>query len=352
MFRRVGLGAGLTALLLIPTAFAHHPSGTSSTGGAGAISTISASTLEQGQSVAGIVFEMVKMDTFSDAQLRDFAKKHIHAHGLDAILAPSFVFAYGLTKDLTLSARLPYIDRRDIREGHHSHGPAGDTVDYRGDAGGIGDLTLMAQYRFFNDQVSRTEAALLLGIKAPTGRTGVRDAYGELFGTEFQPGTGSWDGLFGVAFTKRFGAWSFDANVLYQLATKGTQDTDLGDRFQYNVGISYRVVGSTLPAPMYHGGPRPKSGHRHHHHEQPPAPRGPALDLVLEFNGEWHGREETAGVREPNSGGNVVYLSPGLRLSQGNMAGFVSVGVPVINDVNGFQVEPSWRLLTGIAVSF
>ena len=181
MFRRVGLGAGLTALLLTPAAFAHHPSGTSSTGSSGPIGTISATTLEQGQSVAGIVFEMVKMDTFSDAQLKDFAGKHIHAHGLDAILAPSLVFAYGLTKDLTLSARLPYIQRLDIREGSHSHGPAGNTVDYRGDSDGIGDLTLMAQYRFFNDQASRTEAALLLGIKAPTGRTGLRDGNGELF---------------------------------------------------------------------------------------------------------------------------------------------------------------------------
>jgi hypothetical protein len=351
MFRRVGLGAGLTALLLTPAAFAHHPSGTSSTGSSGPIGTISATTLEQGQSVAGIVFEMVKMDTFSDAQLKDFAGKHIHAHGLDAILAPSLVFAYGLTRDLTLSARLPYIQRLDIREGSHSHGPAGDTVDYRGNSDGIGDLTLMAQYRFFNNQASRTEAALLLGLKAPTGRTSLRDANGELFGAEFQPGSGSWDGLFGLAVTTRFGAWSFDANVLYQLATQGTQDTDLGDRFQYNVGISYRVIGSTLPSPMFHGGPRPKSGH-HHPHEEPPAPRGPALDLVLELNGEWHAREETAGVREPNSGGNVVYLSPGLRISSGNTAGFVSVGVPVINDVNGFQVEPSWRLLTGIAVSF
>ena len=43
---------------------------------------------------------------------------------------------------------------------------------------------------------------------------------------------------------------------------------------------------------------------------------------------------------------------PGAPDSSGNTAGFVSVGVPVINDVNGFQVEPSWRLLTGIAVSF
>jgi hypothetical protein len=352
MFRRVALGAGLFALLACPPAFAHHPAGTSSTGGSGPIATLSATTLDKGQSVAGIVLEMVKMNTFSDAQLVDFAGKHIHAHGLYAILAPSLVYAYGVTKDLTVSARLPYLDRRDIREGAHSHGPAGDTVDHRGDSGGIGDLTLMAQYRFLNDQLSRLEAAVLLGLKAPTGRTGVRDSNGELFAAEFQPGSGSWDGLFGLAFTKRFGAWSFDASALYQLATEGTQDTDLGDRLLYNIALSYRVMGGAAPGPMYHGGPG-KAGHHHHHpHEEPPAPRGPALDLVLELNGEWHAHEVSAGVREPSSGGNVVYLSPGLRLSLDAWSGFVSVGVPVINHVNGFQVEPDWRLITGVAVNF
>lgn len=352
MFPRVALGAGLFALFASQSAIAHHPAGASSTGGSGPIATLAATTLDKGQSVAGIVFEMVKMNTFSNAQLVDFAGKHIHAHGLDAILAPSLVYAYGVTRDLTVSARLPYLDRRDIREGSHSHGPAGDTVDHRGDSGGIGDLTLMAQYRFLNDQRSRMEAAVLLGLEAPTGRTGVRDVNGELFAAEFQPGSGSWDGLFGLAFTKRFGAWSFDASALYQLTAEGTQDTDLGDRLLYNLALSYRVMGA-VPGPMYHGGPGQKAGHQHRHpHEEPPAPRGPALDLVLELNGEWHAHEKTAGVREPNSGGNVVYLSPGLRLSLETWSGFVSVGVPVINHVNGFQVEPDWRLMTGIAVNF
>jgi hypothetical protein len=41
------------------------------------------------------------------------------------------------------------------------------------------------------------------------------------------------------------------------------------------------------------------------------APKGPALDLVLELNGEWHDHQRIAGVNDPNSGGNVVFLSPG-----------------------------------------
>jgi hypothetical protein len=365
MFRK-STGCAAVAVLAITAlpAFAHHPTGVSSTSGAGPIATISATTLDQGHSSVGVFFEMVKVDAFSDAQLTALAGQHVHAHSLDAILAPAFVFAYGLTSDLTVSARLPVIIRQDIREGEHTHGGGGavNSVVERGDSSGIGDLTLLGQYRFFNNRATRTEAALLFGVKAPTGETGVIDNTGERFEAEFQPGSGSWDALVGLAFTKRLSAWSFDANVLYQQINKGTQDTDLGDRFLYNAAVSYRVLGDAaastgrmnlgaMPDPMYHGGPKQR-GAQHTHAEPPPSPPGPALDLVLELNGEWHARQEIASVKNENSGGNVVYLSPGVRLSFDKWSGFASVGIPVINRTNGIQAEPDWRLLTGIAVNF
>jgi hypothetical protein len=345
MLRKSLPGAAAAALAFMPPALAHHPSGVAAAGDGGPIATISATTLEGRQSAAGVFFEMVGIDAFSDARLETLAGQHVHAHSLDAILAPTMVYAYGLTRDLTLSARLPVVIRQDIREGQHSHGPAGNTVDERGDAAGIGDLTLLGQYRFFHDRASRTEAAVLLGVKAPTGRTTVRDEAGERFETEFQPGSGSWDGLGGLAITQRFGAWSFDVNVLYQLAGKGAQDTVLGDRFLYNAAVTYR-----LPAPMYHGGPETRARHRHQQEE--PARPGHTLDLVLELNGEWHDRQAIAGVKDANSGGNVVYLSPGLRLGYDKWSAFASVGIPVSSEVNGAQAEPAWRLLTGLAVAF
>jgi hypothetical protein len=368
MLRTIALGAGVTALLACP-AFAHHPSGASSTGGAGPIATISATTLEKGQGVAGIVLEAVDIDPFSDAQLAGFAGNHVHAHSLDAILAPSLVIAYGLTADFTISARLPVIMRQNIREGSHHHpgggAPAENSVVELGDSSGIGDLSLLGQYRFLNNKAAQLEMAALVGVKLPTGRTNVVSNEGERFEAEFQPGSGSLDGLLGLAVTKRLGAWSFDSSVLYQLTGTGTQDTDLGDRLLYNAAVSYRILGGPagpdggpggrmhagLPEPMYHGGPKAHD-HRHDHHDEPPAAQGPALDLVLELNGEWHDRQGIGGVADPNSGGNVVYLSPGVRLSMDKWSGFVSVGVPVVNDMNGVQAEPDWRLLAGVSAGF
>jgi hypothetical protein len=231
-----------------------------------------------------------------------------------------------------------------------------------GDSSGIGDLTLLGQYRFYNNRAAQLEMAALLGVRLPTGKVNAVSNEGERFEAEFQPGSGSLDGLFGLAFTKRLGAWSFDANVLYQLTGTGTQHTDLGDRLLYNTAVSYRLYGGVpgsngrmhaglsepIDQPMYHGGPKAHD----HDHAEPPAPRGPALDLMLELNGEWHDHQRVGGVSDPNSGGNVVYLSPGVRLSMDKWSGFVSVGVPIVNDLYGAQAEPDWRLLTGVAVGF
>jgi hypothetical protein len=186
-----------------------------------------------------------------------------------------------------------------------------------GDSSGIGDLTLMGQYRFYNNRAAQLEMAVLVGANLPTGRTNAINNEGERFETEFQPGSGAFGGLVGLAVTKRVGAWSLDANVLYEANGTGAQDTDLGDRLLYNAGVSYRIYGGAgrsdgrmhagLPEPMYHGGPKAHD-HGHDHHHEDPAPRGPSLDLVLELNGEWHDRQRIAGVTDPNSGGNVVYL--------------------------------------------
>ncbi len=344
MLRKLALSAGAIALLAAHPAFAHHPSGSSPTSGAGPIATISATTLEKGQSVAGVVVEFISLDPLPLDKLGG----HPHPHNLDGIYSTSLVFAYGITNDLTLSLRLPFIRRTNIFD-HHE----GDL----GDAAGVGDLSVLGQYRFFSNRASQMEAALLFGAKLPTGDTSVSAANGERFEAEFQPGSGSVDYFLGLAFTKRFGAWSFDTNVLYQFTNEGVQDTNLGDRFLYNAAVSYRMYGFTgasgrmnagLPEPMYHGGPRAK----HHHEEAPPPSRGPALDLVLEVNGEWHDHQNVGGVKDPNSGGTTVYLSPGLRLSMDRWSSFVSVGVPIISEPNGLQPEPDWRILSGATVNF
>ena len=360
MDRKVAFCSGVFALLFAAPAFAHHPGGASNTGGAGPINTISASTLEAGHGAVAFLYEYIKFGGLGDPDLVAAAGKHIHAHSIGAIQSAIASAAYGVTDDFMVAVRVPYVRRTDIREGHHAHGAGGvaiNTIDVRGDSASIGDVTVLGQYRLFNNTATRTEAAFIAGLKLPTGATNHRDALGAIFETEFQPGSGSTDLLLGAAFTQRFGAWSFDANVLGTITGRGTQDTKLGDRFNYNAALSYRLVGYTaphvhasLPSSALAHGPVP---HRHAHPLEniPAAPRW-TVDAVLELNGEWHDRDETANVIDKNSGGHVLMLAPGLRVSYASFSGFASFGIPIVNQMNGLQSKTEYRVLTGIAYAF
>ena len=209
-----------------------------------------------------------------------------------------------------------------------------DGINRRGNSAGFGDVTLLGQYRFHNNAQTGTSAAVLFGFKAPTGSTNQRDAAGELFEAEFQPGSGSWDGLLGAAFTKRTGRWSFDVSGLYYLISTGTQDTNLGDRFLFGTAVSYRLVGATGSSKeieLHEYCMQPKNQTQEHclyhaNHDHSDMKKTPyTLDLVLELNGEWHDKQRIAGIPDPNSGGTTVYLSPGVRVGVDRFSGFVSV---------------------------
>jgi len=65
-----------------------------------------------------------------------------------------------------------------------------------------------------------------------------------------------------------------------------------------------------------------------------------------------HQKQATSGVVDQNSGGNVIYVPPGLRLSYDKWSSYVSVGIPVISEQNGMPPEPSWRLISGVSLAF
>ena len=188
-------------------------------------------------------------------------------------------------------------------------------------------------------------------LRTPTGKTGERDDQGELFEAEFQPGSGSWDPMLGIALSRAQGRWSVDGNVLYTIATEGTQHTDLGDRFHYNGAVTYRLKGGDAEA-AHEAMPHSHNGQSHHHDHAPLSPTGLVIDAVLELNGEWQAKQDVAGETDPNSGGNVVFLSPGVRVASNNWSGFVTVGLPIVNDLNGLQSEPTYRLFGGVLVGF
>lgn len=304
------------------TARAHHPSGGAGPVQAGAIRTITASTLQKGKLAIVLQTEFIDFDAFSDSEFRGYAASGNDVHSVDSIFHTVFAVGYGVSDDFLLSMKVSYENLNGIREVHHDEP---DEIHDHGDSKGIGDLVLFGQYRFVKVVRDDFESTLLFGLKLPTGKTSERDRESERFETEFQPGTGSWSPMVGIAATKLFGQLTVDANVLYTFSTEGAQDTDLGDLLNYNAALSYRVLKNTSLA----------------------------WDLIIEANGEWKAKQEIAGVKDENSGEHSLFIAPGTRLTINKQwSAYLSVGFPVFQDLNGIQNETMSRVVLGISASF
>jgi hypothetical protein len=306
-------------------------------GSASPMSTESGITMSKGSISTGIRSELIRLDEYSDHKLQELREADGDAdlHSVESLWSISASAAYAISDDFTVGFRIPFIMRDNIREPAHGHGHDDEDehvdIESLGDVEGIGDTTVFGQYRFFHNE--GTHVSALFGIKAPTGKTSRHSADGEeLLETEFQPGSGSWDGIMGFAFTQQLGAVSIDASTVYTVTSEGAQETDLGDIFSYNFALSYRLFGDNdlnFEATNF------------------------AVDTILELNGEWRDQEQTDGRKDNNSGGNILYLSPGLRFTSGKHVSLgASFGIPIVQDTNGDQVEPDYRIISSINVNF
>ncbi|MGE5892434.1 MAG: transporter [bacterium] len=301
------------------TSWAMHASLGAGSGHDGPITTIPGTTPPKGTFAVDINTEYFSYHTFTDRELIAFAQNDKEIHNVDYLLSYAVGMSYGILDNLTVHARLPYVLRNDIYE---SEPP--DEIHAHGDSRGLGDASIHLHHRIINESESNFSSSLLFGLKMPTGKTSDKDNDGNKFEAEFQPGSGSWDPSFGLAATKGFGHLSLDTNISYTLVTEGTQNTDLGDAFAYNLALAYPVLRN-----------------------------GARLAVILEANGIYRQKEEIDGVKDVNSGGNTIFLAPGFRFSLDNrFSAYASLGFPIVEDLNGDQNETNYRTVFGINVVF
>jgi hypothetical protein len=351
--------AAIFTLINDNVAMADHPTVGFSANTAGPVTTISAATLPSGKSAIDIRMEYITFDPFSDSELAGFAEKEMHLHSVDSLTSASTGLAYGVTDDLTLSARIQFVKRSNIREGaheeesddqvdqeensdgdHHRTRAANEqtTVHSHGDSSGLGDSTVLLQYRFHNSSSTGFSSSVLAGMKVPTGSTSETTKGGAKFGVEHQPGSGAWNPILGIAVSKSAGQLSYDANFLYTFAAEGKDNVDLGALFNYNAALSYRLIGGAQDD---------------HHHEANAQPghhdTNITFDLIVELNGEWRDKQEINGILDENTGGNTIMLSPGIRMTKKERwSAFLSAGLPVMQNLNGEQHKTNARILFGV----
>ncbi|MFL6731106.1 MAG: hypothetical protein ACJ8EP_02050 [Sphingomicrobium sp.] len=334
-----------TSLLAAP-AHADHlgPSGFGAGGGA---TIFSPDTLDEGHWAASLRLTYTRPRQRSDAELAALAGQHIHAHNTDDNLVAGIGAAFGISHHLTISAELPYVRRDDLREGTHAHsgGVSINGVEQLGSIAGIGDVNLLAKYRLSGSEGAGF--ALIGGVKLPTGSTHKLSLDGERLETEHQPGTGSWDPILGASASAPLGGVTLTASALYQFSTKGAQRTTLGDRMQGGISLSHRFGERA----HQHG-----ETHNHHHGDELDEHRDPphsSWDAFVELAGEWEGRQTIGGEIEAESGGEWVWVAPGVRYNAASgWSASAALAVPAWQRIRASHPDNRFRLMLSLGRAF
>lgn len=221
------------------------------------------------------------------------------------MFAVPVVLVYGLRPNMTIIARQIAFDRRMKLMGRTR------------EATGFGDFTLITKWRAL--RINRRDyivgVAPTLGVAFPTGD--------EDFGSD------TWDALTGVYLTARRGPWGSDLNLEYALNgvdERGGNENRPGDASTANLALSYQFTLDDR-ATM-------------------------SLWPVLELTYTSTQRDRDAGAESPDTGGNVLSLSPGVKFARQSFILEALIQVPVAQNLHGAQLEHKIGGLVGLRYLF
>lgn len=205
--------------------------------------------------------------------------------------------AYAVTDRLSLAARLPLVDKQ-----YRDPNLTGQS------ARGIGDLDLTARYVISDQTVpARWVYGVQGGARLPTGET-ARSSDGTVIDIDAQPGTGALIPAVGGFLGYFQFPWMSYATVQASPRTKGDQGFEPAEHAVLSLTQQYAV--------------------------------NPALSLQLALESRWAGRNRYDGEVDPDSGGTVAYLTPGLawRIGPELLVG-LAAQLPLFENLNGDQDE-------------
>lgn len=243
-------------------------------------------------------------------------------HELETHLTQQYSFFYALGSSVSLAALVP-VPRR------HSELLSNQGVLVTGNQFGIGDVAFLARYKPIvgHGMESTYIISLVGGIKLPTGRTDGRDSQGDLLDAHVQLGTGSTDMLMGASGFAAIGRTAFIVNILGGFSGKGSNGHQFGNTLNYDVTVRYGLTPDDYDSPQ--------------------------LFATLSLIGELRGHERQNGFVNNNSGGNVVYASPGLQLFiTPALTLELSYQQAIIHGLYGQQLGEDYRFVSGIQILF
>jgi hypothetical protein len=207
--------------------------------------------------------------------------------------------AYAPTKRLNLALRVPVIAK------------SFDTADLsQSKTHGIGDVEVSARYALWLDNEQRPQKlfGLLAGLRMPSGREKF-DNQGRSLDIDVQSGTGLWIPNMGIWYGYYHYPYFFYASSVYhQPVNKGFQQFEAGkalvSTFLAQYALNYQFA------------------------------------LQLGIDTRWSTKNQQAHITDPNSGGFIAFLSPGVvyHLTQDVLLN-LSVQIPAYKHLHGEHSE-------------
>lgn len=197
----------------------------------------------------------------------------------------------------------------------------------------LGDVTVMGLYRIYENDENRPADVVTfgLGVKTPTGSSTKKNSGGRFVHAHMQPGTGSWDPLLSIIYSKKSDPLLFQTDVTYQIATRNSEGYKFGDSFTANLLGKY-AVSSLFNV---------TGGLTYLHQNRASDREGKYTDL-------------TSLMDDPaNTGEDSIWLSPGIQvLPLKNGLVDLKVQLPLWQRVKGVQLVSRYRILVGFSYSF
>jgi len=232
------------------------------------------------------------------------------------------VLAYGISGKLTLFGVLPYIDKE-------LSFPARGAGSVSRASRGFGDTSIFLRYTLHqNDQRGSTfRLAAFGGVKMPTGSDNETDALG-LLPPALQSGSGSWDGFGGLVTTWQTLGYQADAQISYAVKTQAN-NFQAGNEARLDASFQYRL----FPRQLQSGVPAYVYG-------------------VLETNFVQREKNVFLGQADPDSGGTILFLAPGIQYVTRRYILEVAVQIPVVQNLNGKALENDYVARAGFRWNF
>lgn len=256
------------------------------------------------------------------------------AGDVDAFAVPLGVIPFSFSPLWSARVVVPWVDKSMAFT-------APDDRRLKFDASGVGDALIDTKWIFYSANRLRasTRVGLQAGVKVPLGETDARLPNGARAPRPLQVGTGSWDVPVKLIFTNVEGRWGFHANAGWRFNTED-DGFEAGDVFSYDAAVGFRFVPWTYRSLTDR-----------------------SVVAYLELNGEVAQEDRVTLedqpdggrtlVENPNSGGHVLFLSPQLQWIPTPWLLFEgSVQLPVVQDLNGTQLEHDTRFQLGTRFRF